>query len=442
MKKLLPLAMIMIVISFAFAEPINMSVLVKPYDESVSVEKSELTDLKNKIIVELMNYQDKIMVIDNEQLKGLQEELYKKVDETTQDDIYNYGQIANASILLIASYKKSGSFSVEYTIDLALVEAATGKNRAKVNETGKDFVALISQTIKKLILGFTYEKINVAVNIRPDIFILNGKRITGQEELVEYAGAGEANLRLEKSGYRAIDTSWIAEAGNARNFNFQLMTTGASVQIDGTPKNMKIVFKNSAGAIFGKGIPFEKHVKAGMYTMILSSPGYEKVEQKVTISDGNPLIKRYNLPQKPLTPMLIYNTILPGAGHIAYGYYGKGALYSLSALAGWGSLAYFGIQYQQLDDEILNFQSQSKDLSLSNFQRNNAQQSYNNKIDEQKTVSLYIYSAAGLLILDYGWTMFDSWLTHQSGKNNRRIAMGFQLDQLNKGAGAYASVAF
>lgn len=439
MKKMILLTFILVGLMYSADK--NISILVKPSEGSSNLSKSELTAIKNKIIAEMMKYKDQVNLIDNDDLKNLQEQLYTKGDETTQDDIYSYGQIANADYLCIVSIaKNSSSFSTNYTVDVKLNNAVNGIITGFVTNSGKDLNALLRETTQNLIISFTYETVHMSFNVAPDVAILNEKRIGGNKNITDYAGGGDAHLRIEKGGYRTIDTTWTAVAGQEKSFDFILLPKGAGLHIDGFPLFASIELKGTAGTIKKQGLPFDDHLKAGNYSLSVNAPGFLEFTTNLNIPDGEPLYKRYTLEKYPLNKILISNAILPGLGQIRSGYTLRGVGYSAAAGLSWAGLIYHTLQWIDLKSDY----EAALDLRDGELRADDRGGIASDTEQLEKDISTkqgYIWSFASILMLDYSWSMVDAWMQDQkNSKTNLRA--GLQIDNQKGQLRAYALLSF
>ena len=148
----------------------------------------------------------------------------------------------------------------------------------------------------------------LSVNTDPEsVEIEIDGRAYGNTPFRDFMEQGQHKIRLTQTGYKAYEKIVTVKRDETTDVDIQLETLPGSLTLNSSPSGASILIN---GVDYGTTPYSRESIEAGDYTVQMSLPGYDTIEQSVTVHPGEPMTRTFTL--EPNTGNLILSVNPPG----------------------------------------------------------------------------------------------------------------------------------
>jgi len=133
----------------------------------------------------------------------------------------------------------------------------------------------------------------LSVNTDPETveIEIDGKAY-GNTPFLDYLEQGQHKIRLIQTGYKPYEKIVTVKRDETTNVEIELETLPGSLSLDSIPSGASLTIND---VDYGTTPYKRESVEAGEYTVRMSLPGYDTLEQSVTVHPGEPMSRTFTL---------------------------------------------------------------------------------------------------------------------------------------------------
>lgn len=301
--------------------------------ENIGISESESKGLSNRVRTIILKY-PWYQLIERAKMESILKEQNFQLSGCTSDEcVVEVGQLLGVEQMLAGSFGLIGS---TYTIDMRIIEIATGKilNTTRHNIEGRIDDVLKTGLEEALDALFTiphkYGSIFIQTLPAGAHILINGEEKGISPTLIEKLPAETVLLLKIQSDNYNIETQEITlKPGERRSLKITLNKLQGLLTVTGTPKGA-IVSSNYKK--IGTTPLINKSLTLGDYQLKITKQGYQSLKSTATITENKTTEIPYSLELVPKGKSLLLSLILPGSGQLYQGYNLKGLTFLVTTI--------------------------------------------------------------------------------------------------------------